>query len=85
MTQLDDTFRHRNCVNECGAHQMEGDLVDSKLRSRGAWGLPAEAFEKRTADNWPDTRTSLILIALVSLGLWAAIWGATSLAAVVLP
>jgi hypothetical protein len=48
-------------------------------------GLPAEAFEKRTGDNWPDTGASLILISLLSLGLWAAIWGATSLAAVVLP
>jgi len=60
--------------------------VDSKIRSRsGALGLSAEAFEKRTADNWPDTGASLILISLLSLGLWAAIWGATSLAAVVLP
>ena len=62
-----------------------GSLVDSEIRSRGGWGLPAEAFEKRTADNWPDTRTSLIAISLLSLGLCAAIWGATSLAAVVLP
>jgi hypothetical protein len=59
--------------------------VDSKIRSLGAWGLSAEAFEKRTADDRPDTRTSLILISLLSLGLWDAIWGATSLAAVVLP
>jgi hypothetical protein len=61
--------------------------VDIKIRSRGAWGLPAEALEKRTADNWPDTGTFLILIliSLLSLGLCAAIWGAASLAAVVLP
>jgi hypothetical protein len=59
--------------------------VDSKIRSRGAWGLLAEAFEKRTADSWPDTRTSLIVISLLSLGLCTAIWGVTSLAAVVLP
>ena len=64
---------------------MEGDLADSKIRSRGAWGLPAEALEKRIADDRADTRASLILISLSSLGLWAAIWGATSLAAVVLP
>jgi hypothetical protein len=59
--------------------------VDSKIRSHSAWGLPAEPFEKHKANDWPDIGASLILISLLSLGLWAAIWGATSLAAVVLP
>ena len=59
--------------------------MESKMRSRSVWGLPAEPFEKRTADNWPDTGTALILISLLSLGLWSAIWGATSLAATLLP
>jgi hypothetical protein len=59
--------------------------VDSKIRSRGAWGLPTEAFQKHTPYDWPDTGASLILISLLSLGLLAAIWGATSLAAAVLP
>jgi hypothetical protein len=52
--------------------------VDSTIRSLGAWGLPAEAFEKRIADNWLDTGASLILISLLSLGLWAAMWGAVA-------
>jgi hypothetical protein len=60
--------------------------VDSKIRrDADALGPRAKAFEKHQADNWPDTGTSLILISLMSLGLWAAIWVATSLAAVVLP
>jgi hypothetical protein len=58
--------------------RLGGDLVDSKIRLRGAWGLPAKAFEKRTADNLSDTGTSLIVISLPSLGLWAAIWGAVA-------
>jgi hypothetical protein len=60
--------------------------VDSKTRyDADALGLPAEPFQKHQADDWPDTGASLILISLLSLGLWAAIWGATSLAAAVLP
>jgi hypothetical protein len=60
--------------------------VDSKIRrDADALWLPAKPFEKHQAYDWPDTGTSLILISLLSLGLWAAIWGATSLAAAVLP
>jgi hypothetical protein len=66
-------------------HTRPGKLVESKIRSRGAWGLPAKAFEKHQAYDWPDTGASLILILVLSLGLWAAIWGATSLATAVLP
>jgi hypothetical protein len=66
------------------------DLVDSKIRLRGGfslpdWRLPPEPFETPVSDDRADTRAFLILISLSSLGLWAAIWGATSLAAVVLP
>ena len=58
--------------------------MDSKFRSHsGAWGLTAQAFEKRAAHNSPHTETSLILISLLSLGLCATIWGTVaSLAAV---
>ena len=68
--------RHRNCVNEFGAHQMEGDLVDSKFRSHGAYSIPNrglsdEPFEKHQPYDWPDTVASLIMIALLSLGLCA--------------
>jgi hypothetical protein len=53
-----------------------GDLVDSKIRcDADALGLPPELFEKHQAYDWPDTGASLILISLLSLGLWAAIWG----------
>ena len=60
--------------------------MDSKIRcDADALGPPAEPFDKHKPCDWPDTGASLILISLLSLGLWAAIWGATSLAAVVLP
>jgi hypothetical protein len=50
-------------------------LVESKIRPE----------QTPASDDRADTRASLILISLSSLGLWAAIWGATSLAAAVLP
>jgi hypothetical protein len=60
--------------------------VDSKIRcDADALGLPAEPFDNHQAYDWRDTGGSLILISLLSLGLWAAIWGATSLAAALLP
>jgi hypothetical protein len=60
--------------------------VDSKIRcDADTLGLPAEPFQKHQADDWPDTGPSLTLISLLSLGLCAAIWGATSLAATLLP
>ena len=49
--------------------------MDSKIRSHsGVWGLPAEPL-----DDSPDTGASLIVILLLSLGLWAIIWGAVAL------
>ena len=65
-----------------------GDLVDSKFRSLGTYslhnrGLSAEPFEKRGPDDPSDIGASLIVISLLSLALWAAIWGTVaSLAAV---
>ena len=58
---------------------MMGELVDSKIRSHAShpvinWGAPAEPFEKREPDDRPDKGAYLIIISLLSLGLWAAIW-----------
>jgi hypothetical protein len=56
--------------------------VDSKIRCDvDALGFPAEPFQKHQAYDWPDTGASLILISLLSLGLWAGIWGAVALSA----
>jgi hypothetical protein len=53
-----------------------GDLVDSKFRSDGTYSLlSAEPVEKPGPDDPSDTGASLIVISLLSLGLWAAIWG----------
>jgi hypothetical protein len=54
--------------------------VDSKFRSGGTYslhnrGLSAEPVEKPGPDDPSDTGASLIVISLLSLGLWAAIWG----------
>jgi hypothetical protein len=51
--------------------------VDSKIPyDANALGLMAEPFEKHQGYDWPGTPAALILISLLSLGLWAAIWGA---------
>ena len=57
-------------------------LVDSKIRSHSAcsakdWRLPAQPF--READQ-PKAGPTLIVTLLLSLALWAAIWGVSSLA-----
>jgi hypothetical protein len=67
---------------------MKGGLVDSKMRSYSGyfdWTLPTELSERRTSHDGPDTGACLIVVSLLSLGIWAAIWGAVaSLSAAVL-
>ena len=46
-------------------------------------GLSAEPFAKRDPDDPSDIGASLIVISLLSLGLWAAIWGIVASLAVV--
>ena len=50
--------------------------MDSATRSHAAWVLADKQLEKRASDDWLDTRSDLIVILLLSFGLWAAIWGA---------
>ena len=50
--------------------------MDSKIRcDADDLGLPAELFKEHQAHDWLDTGAALILILLLSLGLWAAAWG----------
>jgi hypothetical protein len=61
---------------------MEG-LVDNNNRSQGAysgndWRLVAQPFEKRPSDHRLDTGSYLIVTVLLSLGIWATIWGAVT-------
>jgi hypothetical protein len=53
------------------------------MRCDADW-LPAKPFEEHQAYDWPDRGASLILISLLSLGLWAAIWGVVASLATVL-
>lgn len=56
--------------------------MDGKIRSHSAYSLdrrlPAEPFEKRAPYDRPDTGAYLIVISLLSLGFWAAIWAAVA-------
>jgi hypothetical protein len=62
--------------------------VDRKIVLHAAYSVddrwwPAQPFGKRASDDRLDTGVSLIVVSLLSLGLWAAIWGTVaSLAAV---
>ena len=54
--------------------------MESKIRLHGAyfghhWRLWTEPFDEITSCDRPDTGSYLVLISLLSLGLWAAIWG----------
>jgi hypothetical protein len=65
---------HTDCINNGGAHQMMGALVDSNIRSQGAYSA-----NDRRLPTEPDTGTYLIVISLLSLGLWATIRGTVTL------
>ena len=64
--------------------------MDSKIRFESLYSIneergPAEPFKKSALYGRPELGASLIMTLLLSLGLWAAIWGAlASLASAVL-
>src|SRR5262245_44597698 len=71
---------HRDCVKEIGVHQMMEELVNSKIALHVAYSVddrwpPAQPLRARTPHHRPETGASLIVVLLLSLGLWAAIWG----------
>jgi hypothetical protein len=60
---------------------MMGELVDGKILSQDAYSAddqwpPAQLFGKGAPHHRLDTGGILIVISLLSLGLWATIWGA---------
>ena len=71
-----------NALTNLAKHQMEG-LVDSKIRSHSAysandWRLAAQPFEEPASGNRPHTDLTLIVTLLLSLALWAGVWGVVS-------
>jgi len=57
-----------------------GGLMDSKILPHGAYPvndhrLQAQSFEKRAPHHRLGTGVFLIMTLLLSLGLWAGIWG----------
>jgi hypothetical protein len=63
---------------------MKGGLADSKIRLESSysvndWRRLAEQFEKHAPYGRPNIRASLITTLLLSLGLWAGIWGVVAL------
>jgi hypothetical protein len=59
---------------------MKGGLADSKIRLESSysvndWRRLAEQFEKHAPYGRPNIGASLIMTLLLSLGLWAGIWG----------
>jgi hypothetical protein len=56
--------------------------VDSKFWSKDAYPtndrLPVRSIGKRTPDHRLDTGVFLMVVLLLSLGLWAAIWKAVT-------
>jgi hypothetical protein len=61
---------------------MTGELVDSKIVLHDAYSVddrrpPAQPLGKR-APHRPDVGATLIVTLLLSLGVWAAIWGAVA-------
>jgi len=56
-------------------------MVDSKIRFESLYSVneergPAQPFKKSALYGRPELGASLIMTLLLSLGLWAAIWGA---------
>jgi hypothetical protein len=65
---------------------MMGELVDSKIVLHDAYSIddrwpPVQPLGERAPHNRLDTGASLIVVSLLSLGLWAAIWGAVAFSA----
>jgi hypothetical protein len=89
LTQVTDADGIVNALANLVNTRWRG-LVDSEIRLHIAytakdWRLPAELLQKRAPDDRPDTGPTLIVTLLLSLPLWAGIWGVVgSLAAIVL-
>jgi hypothetical protein len=62
---------------------MTGELVESKIVLQSAYSVddrrpPVQPFGKRVPHRRLDTGATLIVVSLLSLGVWAAIWGAVA-------
>jgi len=69
-----------------GREGMDSNIATERACPAPSWGVEEEPSsslrsECKTAF-WPSRGEALILVLLLSLGLWAAIWGAVALVAV---
>jgi hypothetical protein len=72
--------RHRVCLTKLTAHRITGELVDSEILLTTAYSADQRSsvrwIEDRTPHHWSDgaSLTVVLLLSLLSLGVWAAIW-----------
>jgi hypothetical protein len=62
---------------------MTAELVDSKIVLHDAYSVddrwpPAQSFGRRAPHHRLGTGAALIVVSFLSLGVWAAIWGAVA-------
>ena len=96
--RADDLFRNSECWARLGIaialtnwRARDGEeLVNGKIALQDAYTAdngwpPAQLLGERVLDHRQDAGATLIVVLLLSLGIWAAIWGAVSSVLAALP
>ena len=64
---------------------MDGNIMMGRARPADFWNAGEEALPSLRAEHktapWPSRGEALVLVVLLSVGFWAAIWGAIALLA----
>jgi hypothetical protein len=65
---------------------MDGNITTGRARPADIWNAGEEALPSLRAEQkaalWLSRGEALVLVVLLSFGLWAALWGAVALVAV---
>ena len=68
-----------------GEGEMDGNITTGRTSPADFWNAGEEALPSLPAEHktafWLSRGEALVLVILLSLGLWAAIWGAVALLA----